>query len=102
VVTSTLQLRHYDIRPDGLQSWITLFQERIVPLRRRLSFEVQSPWANPTTGEFGWLFSYPGDEAAFQKMNAEYEDLPEHDEIHRLASAWIVRMDMHFVTPIHL
>jgi hypothetical protein len=66
------QVRIYTINRDMLDSWITLFNEKIVPTSAKFGIEVIGAWANRPQNEFIWVRTFESEE----KLKA-YETSPE-------------------------
>jgi NIPSNAP len=64
-----LVLRTYTIRPGAMDAWLEEWREHVVPLRRRLGFEVLGAWAGEDT--FTWLLGYEGP-GGIEAANAAY------------------------------
>ena len=69
-----LILRMYTIRPGAMEAWLEEWREDVVPLRRRLGFEVLGAWAGEDT--FTWLLGYDGADG-IEAANAAYYASPE-------------------------
>ena len=66
------QVRVYTINRGMLDSWIKLFNEKIVPTSASFGVHVIGAWANRPQNEFIWVRSFE-DEATLKR----YEDSPE-------------------------
>ena len=71
-----LVLRIYTIRPGELEEWITEWRAHVLPLRRRLGFEVLGAWVSDEDNTFTWLLGYDGSEG-LEAANAAYYNSPE-------------------------
>ena len=71
-----LVLRIYTIRPGELDEWIAEWRTHVLPLRRRLGFEVLGAWVSEETSTFTWLLGYDGPDG-IEAANAAYYDSPE-------------------------
>ena len=71
-----LVLRVYTIKSGELEEWITEWHAYVLPLRRRLGFEVLGAWVSEEASTFTWLLGYDGPER-FETANAAYYDSPE-------------------------
>ncbi len=72
-----LVLRIYTIRPPGeLDEWVEEWREHVLPLRRRLGFEVLGAWLSEEASTFTWLLGYGGPDG-LEAANAAYYDSPE-------------------------
>jgi hypothetical protein len=66
------QVRIYTINRNMLDSWITLFNEKIVPTSAKFGIEVIGAWANRPQNEFIWVRTFESEE----KLKV-YESSPE-------------------------
>jgi quinol monooxygenase YgiN len=66
------QVRIYTINRGMLDSWIQLFNEKIVPTSAQYGVHVVSAWVNRPQNEFIWVRTFD-DEATLKA----YEDSPE-------------------------
>lgn len=71
-----LVLRIYTIRLGELEEWIAEWREHVLPIRRRLGFEVLGAWVSDEESTFTWLLGYDGPEG-IEAANAAYYDSPE-------------------------
>src|SRR5262245_62494350 len=66
------QVRIYTINRGMLDSWIQLFNEKIVPTSAQFGVRVLGAWVNRPQNEFIWVRTYESDD----KLKV-YEDSPE-------------------------
>ncbi len=66
------QLRIYDITPDRMDEFVTLFW-RVAEIRRRHGFEVIGPWIDEEANQFVWIVGYDGPEGFEAAAQAYYE-----------------------------
>jgi hypothetical protein len=66
------QVRIYTINRGMLDSWIKIFNERIVPTSAQFGVNVTGAWVNRPQNEFIWVRTFP-DDATLKT----YEDSPE-------------------------
>jgi NIPSNAP len=66
------QVRIYTINRGMLDSWIKLFNEKIVPTSAQFGIEVIGAWANRPQNEFIWVRTFESEE----KLKV-YETSPE-------------------------
>jgi hypothetical protein len=71
-----LVLRIYTIKPGELEDWIEEWRTHVLPLRRRLGFEVLGAWVSEEESTFTWLLGYEGPDG-LAAANAAYYDSPE-------------------------
>jgi len=69
-----LQLRVYEIESGRLQDFVEEWRDLIVPLRRKLGFEVTEAWASEEDDTFTWLLAYDGEH--FTTADAAYYASP--------------------------
>ena len=67
------QLREYRVRPGQMPAWVDEWSRVIVPLRRRLGFEVLGAWALEDEGRFVWIIGYDGPRSWEEVDRAYYE-----------------------------
>jgi hypothetical protein len=79
-MAKTVQVRIYNIRPDGLDEWVEKFRERIVPLRRELGFEVLGSWVDRARSQHIWILTHNGG-VSFEEANAAYWASPKRVEL---------------------
>ena len=60
-----------------LEAFVAEWRTRVVPLRRRMGFEVLGAWTIPEENRFVWIIQYPGDRKAFEARDAAYYAAPE-------------------------
>ena len=66
-----LVLRIYTIKPGELEEWIAEWRSQVVPLRRRLGFDVLGAWVSDEESTFTWLLGYDGP-GGLEAANAAY------------------------------
>jgi hypothetical protein len=66
------QVRLYTINRGMLDSWIQLFNEKIVPTSARFGVNVIGAWVNRPQNEFIWVRTFDSEEAL-----KNYEDSPD-------------------------
>ena len=71
-----LVLRIYTIKPGELDDWVDEWRAHVLPLRRRLGFEVLGAWVSEEESAFAWLLGYDGPEG-LAAANVAYYDSPE-------------------------
>ena len=69
-------LRIYTIKPGEMAEWIEDWRTLVLPLRRRLGFEVLGAWVSDETDTFAWLLGHDGPDG-IEAANAAYYDSPE-------------------------
>ena len=71
-----LVLRIYTINAGEMEEWVAEWRAQVLPLRRRLGFEVLGAWVSDETTTFTWLLGYDGPDG-IEAANAAYYDSPE-------------------------
>lgn len=71
-----LVLRIYAIKPGELDDWLDEWREHVLPLRRRLGFEVLGAWVSEHESTFTWLLGYDGKDG-IEAANTAYYESPE-------------------------
>ncbi len=66
------QVRIYTINRGMLDSWITMFNEKIVPTSAKYGVKVIGAWANRPQNEFIWVRTFESDDTL-----KTYESSPE-------------------------
>ena len=86
------QVRIYTINRGMLDSWITLFNEKIVPTSASYGVRVLGAWANRPQNEFVWVREF-ADEATLKA----YETSPERATYSPQTSAHIAKTEVRTV-----
>jgi hypothetical protein len=86
-----LVLRIYTIKPGEMDDWVDEWRTHVLPLRRRLGFEVLGAWVSDEDDTFAWLLGYEGGEG-IEAANAAYYDSPDRaaldpDPVRHIAEA---------------
>jgi len=66
------QVRIYTINRGMLDSWVKIFNEKIVPTSAQFGVNVIGAWANRPQNEFIWVRTFESEETL-----KKYEDSPE-------------------------
>jgi hypothetical protein len=74
----TYQLRSYLVKPGEMDEWLTEWRENVVPLRRKLGFEIAGAWVIEDENRFVWIVGCEGD---FQARDEAYYSSPERRAI---------------------
>ncbi len=93
------QLRIYTINRDSLQQFAAEWRDKILPLRRKLGFQIEGAWLMPDTGQFIWLISHEGPET-WETKDAEYFSSAERQAMQPDPARLIARLEQHFVERI--
>ncbi len=86
------QVRIYTINRGMLDSWITLFNEKIVPTSASYGVNVIGAWANRPQNEFIWVRTFEDDETL-----KRYESSPERATYSPLTSTHIAKIEVRAV-----
>jgi quinol monooxygenase YgiN len=86
------QVRIYTINRGMLDSWITLFNERIVPTSAKFGVNVVGAWVNRPQNEFIWVRTFESEDAL-----AVYEKSPERAAYTGLTGPHIAKMEVRTV-----
>jgi hypothetical protein len=86
------QVRIYTINKGMLDSWIKLFNEKIVPTSAQYGVNVIGAWANRPQNEFIWVRTFATDETI-----KAYETSPERATYMSQVSAHIAKTEVRTV-----
>jgi hypothetical protein len=73
-VSSGVQLRRYQLLDGAMETFVSVFTDQLVPLRKRFGFEVVGAWVLRESNEFVWIVRHPDD---FVAAEAAYYAAPE-------------------------
>ena len=65
-------LRVYTINVGQMDAWLTLFNERLVPLLREHGIRVDGAWVNDARTQFIWVRSYGDTRADLEAKEAAF------------------------------
>ena len=65
-------LRTYTVNKGQMESWLKLFDERLVPLLREHDIRVEGTWVNDEGTQFIWVRSYGETEAELEAKEAAF------------------------------
>lgn len=65
-------LRTYTINKGQMDSWLKLFDERLVPLLTEHGIKVEGKWVNDEQTQFIWVRSYGETEADLEAKEAAF------------------------------
>lgn len=71
-----LVLRIYEIRQGEMEAWLAEWREHVLPLRRKLGFELIGAWVSDEESTFTWILGWDGP-GELARANAAYYALPE-------------------------
>src|SRR5215211_2618628 len=86
------QVRIYTINRDMLDSWIKIFNEKIVPTSAHFGVHVIGAWVNRSQNEFIWVRTFDSDETL-----KTYESSPERAAYMGQTSAHIAKIEVRTV-----
>ncbi|GAA1809516.1 hypothetical protein HC028_23665 [Planosporangium flavigriseum] len=97
------QLRIYDIKPDLMEQWLTLFRDKVVPMHAKFDLPVLAAWVDTETSQFVWVRGFAGD-GTIEEQETRYRNSEERarvigDEPKRFIERMQVR-DLEQVYPI--
>jgi hypothetical protein len=69
-----LRLRIYEIRAGELDAWLAEWTRHVLPLRRKLGFDVLGAWIAEDDSTFTWLLGHAEDYAAADRAYYESEE----------------------------
>lgn len=64
-------LRDYRVKPGEMEDFVSEWKTKIVPLRKKLGFEVVGAWT-VGDGRFVWILGYQGKSGDFEEANERY------------------------------
>lgn len=67
----------YRAKEGELEAFVKEWRASVVPLRRKMGFEVAGAWTIPEENRFVWIVQIPGDRKAFEDRDAAYYAAPE-------------------------
>lgn len=65
-------LRTYTINKGQMDSWLKLFDEKLVPLMAEAGIKVEGKWVNAEGTQFIWVRSYGDSEADIESKEAAF------------------------------
>ncbi|MET0783251.1 MAG: hypothetical protein ABWY53_02900 [Leifsonia flava] len=78
-MTTTTQLRLYDLVPTEVDAFIEWWNARLVPARAAHGFVVEFAYLDRDASKFSWALSLPTDAAGFAAAEATYMTSPERE-----------------------
>ena len=67
------QLRLYQLDPDRIDEFVTVWREQIVPARKAAGFRVEGAWVSREEAGFAWVIAYRG-QGSFEEAEQQYYD----------------------------
>jgi hypothetical protein len=92
-------MRSYGIVPSELEAFVRAWRNEVVPLRRRLGFEVVGAWIDPDRSEFIWVVSYTGG-GGLKVGDREYASVRERTVFKDDPAAYVMTQDVRQLSPI--
>ena len=87
------QLRVYTINRGMMDSWLSVFEEHILPIHQKLGIRVEGTWVNADRTEFIWVRSFDSaDEIPVKE--AEYLTSPERKALGDVPTSHIAKMEV--------
>ena len=65
-------LRTYTINKGQMDSWLKLFDEKLVPLLEEHGIKIEGKWVNDEGNQFIWVRSYGDSEADIEAKEAAF------------------------------
>lgn len=94
-----MQLRIYTINRGALKEFAAEWEEKLVPIRRKVGFQVLGAWTVEATNQFVWLMDYDGPEA-WEVKDREYFQSDERRALDPNPARLIARMEEYFVEQV--
>jgi len=67
----THQLRLYQLDPERVEEFVTLWREQIIPARKAAGFKIRGAWVSRSDAGFAWVISYTG-KGTFEDAEQRY------------------------------
>ncbi len=93
------QLRMYTINRGKMDEFVRVWQQGVVPLRKKVGFTVTGAWINRETNQFIWIVSYDGPKP-WEDMEKAYYASPERKAMDPDPAQFIARMETYFVEDV--
>ncbi|MFI0369324.1 hypothetical protein ACH35V_15690 [Actinomadura sp. 1N219] len=93
------RLRIYTLREGKGDEFVQRWTETLVPLRRKLGFEVLGAWRVPDRREFVWIVGWPG-EGSYDDAERAYYESPLRKEIPWRAEDFIEAADIRTIEAV--
>jgi len=95
--TRTTQLRRYVLLDGVMPSFLRWWHEQLVPARENVGFTIEFAYALPDSNEFVWAVSVPGDQQAFDDLEAAYLTSPQRAAAFQGIGPWTASADTSLV-----
>ena len=96
-MTRTVQLRRYRLFPEVVDEFLEWWASPFFATREAAGFTIEFGVFVPETNEFVWAVSAPGDEAAFEALEAAWAASPERAAIFEGRPKWTSEAQIDFV-----
>ncbi|NNF09167.1 MAG: NIPSNAP family containing protein [Acidimicrobiia bacterium] len=93
------QLRLYQLDPNRLDEFITVWREQIVPARKAAGFTVEGAWVSRHEAGFAWIVGYAG-RGSFEKADTRYYNSPERAAIDPNPADFLLNIETVMVEPL--
>ena len=92
------QLRIYTINRGMMDSWLKLFQERLIPIHKQQGISLEATWVNADRTEFVWVRSFDSVDDIPRK-EAEYFASPERKALGDKPQQMIAKVEVRIIEP---
>jgi quinol monooxygenase YgiN len=89
------EVRLYTINRGMMDSWLAVFQEKIMPTSAQYGVNIHAAWVNRPQNEFIWVRSYENAET----LNA-YNSSPERAAYSQLTGPHVAKIEVREVEPV--
>lgn len=97
---ATVQVRMYVIKEGMLEAFVQLFDEQVVPVRRRFGFTVVGAWTVPEERRFIWVAGYDGP-GSIEEADERYYASPDRLAIDPSPTSMMDGSQTWFASPVH-
>lgn len=98
----TFQLRRYQIAEGQMAGFTAWLHSTLIPAREAFGYRIEFQLVDHKTHEFIWCVSLPGDEAAFLKIQDQYNSSAERAKAFETFPMCIDSMQISFVEALDL
>jgi quinol monooxygenase YgiN len=89
VLTLVTEVRIYTINRGMLDSWVSVFEEKIMPTSAQYGVHIHAGWVNRPQNEFVWVRSYEDAETL-----STYNSSPERAAYSELTSSHVAKIEV--------
>ena len=93
------QLRLYQLEPDRIDEFISVWRKQIVPARKAAGFTVEGAWVSREEAGFAWVVGYDGP-GSFEKADKRYYDSSERAAIDPNPADFLLNVETVMVEPL--